>query len=522
MNRLTIVASIVILLAVIVTTGPAGAFMSVDGMRFLDSDGRQVILSGVSVIEKSKDRGYLGSETAADFAAMKDAGFNCIRLGIIWDGIEPEPGKFNEEFLKGIDQRIEWARQNGIYVFLDMHQDLFSVKYSDGAPAWATLDDGKPHLSDSAVWSDAYFTSEAVKTSFDNFWVNKAAADGVGVQDHYAKAWQHVAKRYADNPTVIGYDLMNEPFVGSMAVPAQMLLVSKLGEVLTAKDPAKPITALDVIARWGDTAGRSEILKQLSDGELYKKVVDAPEALFASFDKTKLMPFYQKVASAIREVDRKHILLLETTMASNMGVYSAIEPVLGPDGKRDPLQAYVPHGYDLVTDTPDVAAPCNTRVEIIFQRHGETAKRLGMPMLVGEWGAYGGSPDALGAAQFVIGQFEKLLCGNTYWAYSRDISKVGAWGALNRAYPMESCGTLVSYSADLAKGAFTCTWKEDPKVTAPTRIYVPESYECTKERIVVEPAEKGFSVDPVREGTGSVYVTVPASGKSIERTLTLK
>jgi len=30
---------------------------------------------------------------------------------LLWDGLEPEPGVYDEASQKGIDQRIEWARQ---------------------------------------------------------------------------------------------------------------------------------------------------------------------------------------------------------------------------------------------------------------------------------------------------------------------------------------------------------------------------------------------------------------------------
>lgn len=121
-------------------------FITVSGTRFLDAQGRQLILNGVNVVDKNPGNNYLGNETQATFAEFRTWGFNCIRLGVIWDGLEPEPGLYDEEYLKGIDERIEWAEANGIYVLLDMHQDLFSVKFSDGAPEWATLDEGKEHL----------------------------------------------------------------------------------------------------------------------------------------------------------------------------------------------------------------------------------------------------------------------------------------------------------------------------------------------------------------------------------------
>src|SRR5690625_7193003 len=97
------------------------------------------------------------------FRVFRDEGINVLRLGIIWDGLEPEPGQYNEAYLKEIDKRIEWAAKNNLYVFLDMHQDLFSVKYGDGAPEWATLDEDLPHVTGD-VWSDAYLMSPAVQT----------------------------------------------------------------------------------------------------------------------------------------------------------------------------------------------------------------------------------------------------------------------------------------------------------------------------------------------------------------------
>ena len=499
---------------------PASAFVTIDGTRFLDSDGRQLLLRGVNVVEKSKDRRYLGVETADDFAAMRDWGFNCIRLGIIWDGVEPEPGKFDDEYLAGIDQRIEWARANGLYVLLDMHQDLFSVKYSDGAPEWATLDEGNPHPNNSKVWSDAYFTSRAVQVAFDNFWANKPAPDGVGLQDHYAAAWRHVADRYKDNPTVIGFDLMNEPFIGSGAVKAQFLLVSKLAQILSAKDPSHPLTAFDIIGKWGDTAARSDFIKSLTDIDAFRSVIEAPQSLFQTFDRTRLTPFYQRVATAIRTVDRRHILFLEPTLASNFGVASVVEPLTLPDGTRDPLQAWAPHAYDLVSDTPDIASPSPARVEFILERHADTARRLSMPLFVGEWGSYTLHPGTLPAARFVTGQFEKLLCSDTYWSWSPALSRSEAFGALRRAGPTAVAGTLVRFETDVEKGTMTCVWEEDPKVSAPTRVYVPEGYAITKERVVVSPGGEGVTVEPV--SGGGAYVVIPTTGKGIERRLTLK
>lgn len=57
-------------------------------------------------------------------------------------------------------------------LILDMHQDLYSRKFDNGAPLWATLDDGAEHVT-GTIWSDAYLMSPAVQRAFDNFWQNR-------------------------------------------------------------------------------------------------------------------------------------------------------------------------------------------------------------------------------------------------------------------------------------------------------------------------------------------------------------
>ena len=67
-------------------------FISIKNDKFIDAQGRQIILHGINLVNKNKKVNYLGDESAQDFKVMKEWGFNCIRLGIIWDGLEPDPG----------------------------------------------------------------------------------------------------------------------------------------------------------------------------------------------------------------------------------------------------------------------------------------------------------------------------------------------------------------------------------------------------------------------------------------------
>ncbi len=495
---------------------PAYGFISVDGTRFVDEAGRQILFHGVSASAK-------GEDTEEDYARMQEWGFNCVRLGINWDGLEPEPGRFNEAYLVRMDQCIEWAGRHGLYVFIDMHQDLFSAKFIDGAPAWATLDEGKPFLSKGAALSDAYFTSQPVHAAFDNFWANKPGPDGVGLQDHYAALWQRIAARYAESATVLGYDLMNEPFVGSEAAKVLVMLLPKVVEILKGESGGVA-GLLDLAAKLTDPSVKSAFLKRLEDVGIYRAVIDTPQALFQAFDRTSLVPFYQRVADAIRNVDQRHILFLETTIASNMGVYSAITPLTGADGKLDRLQAYAPHAYDLVTDTPEVASPCNGRVELILERHGETARRLGIPMLLGEWGAYGLVQGCLPAAGFVTGQIEKLLCSETYWRYNRELPGASSWKAIQRPYPVRVAGQLVEYRADLSTGSLSCSWKEEPGITAPSQVFLPVYFSTPSAspseilfEVTLSPPGAGYTMRRLRPESVNVIVEIPSSGERVLR-----
>lgn len=369
--------------------------------NFVDNVGRQVIFNGINIVSKNKKEGYIFQSGPELYENLKKWGFNCIRFIIIWDRLEPEPGVYNEEYLKEIEQRIALAEKNDLFVVLDMHQDLFSVKFSDGAPEWATLDEEKPHIT-GAIWSDAYMMSGAVQTAFDNFWLNNPASDGIGIQDHYAALWQYIARRYADNSTVIGYDIMNEPFPGSMALESTNILLTAYGELIYSLTHEK-LDESQLSAIWSDVDRRTKALKILSEKENYQFVVGRLFELNREFETTHLQKMYQRVALAIRQVDKEHILFLEHSYFSNMGVESSIERVTLPDGSPDPLVAYAPHGYDLLTDTEAVSLASDERVSYIYDQIAKKGKVLKMPVWLGEWGAYyGNSTSVIPAAENAV------------------------------------------------------------------------------------------------------------------------
>jgi endoglycosylceramidase len=451
--------------------------------RFYDADGRQVILHGINYVNKDPQQGYIFPEDESAFAAFRAWGFNCVRLGVIWDGLEPQPGEYNEIYLQRIQNQLDCAHANNLYVFLDMHQDLYSVLYSDGAPAWATLTDGHPHQIEGSVWDDAYYTSPALQTALDHFWHNTPAPSGIGLQDHFAACWKMLAQRFGSHPAVIGYDLMNEPMPGTVSPEILMALLGQGAELLAAMKGLDASSIPGMAEQFLQPEGRLELFQHLNDGELFAALLEAPTSLCQAFERQYLMPFYRRVAEAIRSVDTRRILFLETSGFSNFGVSTAIEPLNG-DGQ----QAYAPHSYDLVTDTAEVAYPGPARLELIYSRHAETSHKGAWPALVGEWGAYGFHENTLPAAWLNVRQLEQRLFSDTYWAYETGIERSPIFPALSRPYPERVAGTLESYAYDPAAGCFTCAWQEDAAVSFPTIIYLPDWFDFDPANLTLTPS----------------------------------
>ena len=96
---------------------------------------------------------------------------------------------------------------------LDFHQDLFNEKFQgEGAPAWAVQDNGLPNPP--LGFPGNYFANPAENASWDAFWNNAPASDGIGLQDHYARAWARVAARFHNSPSVLGYEVHERAVAG--------------------------------------------------------------------------------------------------------------------------------------------------------------------------------------------------------------------------------------------------------------------------------------------------------------------
>jgi aryl-phospho-beta-D-glucosidase BglC (GH1 family) len=110
--------------------------------------------------------------TKADIDLIKAMGFNSVRVPIHW--------KFFQENNQGfelLDKLVTWARQDGIYIIIDMH-------CAPGGQTGTNIDDsyGYPWL----------YTSKSAQAAL-------------------LTDWQRIADHYKNEPMILGYDLLNEP-----------------------------------------------------------------------------------------------------------------------------------------------------------------------------------------------------------------------------------------------------------------------------------------------------------------------
>jgi endoglycosylceramidase len=186
------------------------------GRWITDAHGRVVVLHGLNMVSKlppyAPDATGFGDDDAAFLASQ---GFNTMRVGVIYKAVEPTPGVYDDAYLQRIQDTVDTLGRHGIFSLVDFHQDMYNERFQgEGWPDWAVQDDGLPAEPKSGFPGN-YLGMPALQRSFDHFWANDPGPGGVGIQDRYTSAWQHVAARFRGNPNVLGYDLLNEPWPGT-------------------------------------------------------------------------------------------------------------------------------------------------------------------------------------------------------------------------------------------------------------------------------------------------------------------
>ncbi len=230
-------------------------------------------LCGPAYAESFWER-YLDSYiTRTDIAFIAQKGFNSIRLPLNARTLfNEETQSFYPGMIARIDKLIEWCREFGIYVILDMH----------GAPGGQT----GTNIDDSENDMPELFT------------VQKHREDLILL-------WSLLARRYKDENCIAGYDLLNEP-----------------------------------LPNW-----------------------------FGSYNGL-VLPLYKDLAKAIRQVDTRHMLILEGVhWATDFEIFDELE-----SGEFDGNYMLQFHKY---WSTPDIES---------IQKYVDCANKLNVPLFMGEGG----------------------------------------------------------------------------------------------------------------------------------------
>lgn len=172
-----------------------------------------MILRGVNVGRKTAP--YFDFHGPDDFKRISQTwGMNALRFLVFWTAIEPKPGEYDRAYLAALVERMKWARDAGLIVVVDAHQDLYGEPFGgDGAPRWTCSEDHYAAFVPKDPWFLGY-SDPHLQACVDGFWASTS------LQDSLAGALSEVAKVLKDNDAVIGFEPMNEPQWGSGAISA--------------------------------------------------------------------------------------------------------------------------------------------------------------------------------------------------------------------------------------------------------------------------------------------------------------
>jgi len=455
----------------------SGPIRATGGPYLHDSEGRVVFFHGVDAVYKYPPYelfpapGKAWNLSTADASLMARLGFNVVRLGMTWAGLEPgtapandpaicargtptNPHQFNQavfnRYVSRLRTTVDLLGRFHIYTILDMHQDVYNKMFDgEGAPNWAVCTNGVASVDPPGRWSLEYGT-RAAGVAFSHFWRNNVQGD---LQGEYDRVWGDVARAFRGNPWILGYDPFNEPFSKS---------VVRFGD---AHFDAELECFYTGTAHIGAPAHGAPMLhcptSDPTDGVVPTILAnDSAHLIFDEPDNYASRGFPTYLGS----MDLPNLVF-------NVHIYcGARSPVTGNPTNGDVCADQEAHSLDVrAKDRPTMASE---------------VQPAGPAWFVTEFGAT--SNAALVAS--ITAQMDAHQVGWAYWAWkyyadptgSGDESLVMADGrlrstayVLSRAYPEAVAGVPLAFAFSPATGSFELAYVPNHHIHAPTVIFVP-------------------------------------------------
>ena len=157
----------------------ADDFVHAEGSKIIGTDGKEVHIQGMALGNSVwgnpslPDTSHHNEKTYKELSEM---GFNSVRFYINYGLFEDDkkPYKYKESGFEWLDKNIKWAKKYGMGIIINMHCPQGGYQSTGGGM---------------------------------ELWTDKSN------QDRLTALWKAIAKRYANEPTVWGYGLINEPVV---------------------------------------------------------------------------------------------------------------------------------------------------------------------------------------------------------------------------------------------------------------------------------------------------------------------
>jgi endoglycosylceramidase len=376
--------------------------------RFIrDDEGRVVLLRGVNYSEKSKRPPFTGWHHPGNAALFKECGFGVVRYLLTWEAVEPTRGNYDQAYLADVRQQLDLLEAAGVRVILDFHQDLWARTFGgDGAPAWATQDD--PLFPNTPLAFPANYVNPDVLGNFHRFFRDAS------LKAAYRDAWLAAINALSSSPAVIGYDLMNEPFVG-FELP------------------------------W-------------------------------NFDQGTLSDFYEFLLPPLQAADPDRLFFVEPNPITGFGLGPNLRPLPFPNLVYAPHWYDPVVDVRLVAGQHPYDGQSKARTRVGLDAHVQQAARMGVPWFLGEFGTNVELADGATYVRDHVDLLNDLLVGGALWEWNandpHDWSPVGpglvekaGLPSIARPYPVATAGTPTRVVFDEAARTLEVTFDEDSLVT---------------------------------------------------------